>query len=104
MGANLVSIASEYEQGLVARLIITELFESYWLGMTERVKERQWQWTDGSPMSYQNWDWGQPENFDDNIGGIDEDCTMIMAKTGKWHDELCSKKRAFICEKRRDKE
>ena len=50
-------------------------------------------WEDGSPVSYTNWNSGEPND----AGG--EDCThMNYSTSGGWNDYPCSRGQPFVCE------
>lgn len=69
--------------------------EKWWTGGNDIVKEGQWVWVDGSPMSYTSWHSGEP-----NDAGGNEDC-MQLFRYGldyTWNDEPCSSPFRFICE------
>ena len=61
--------------------------------MDDKSNEGGWEWLDGSPVKYVNWDSNEP---DDNFGG--EDCVSLR-RNGKWNDIPCNYKGRFICEK-----
>ena len=54
-------------------------------------------WVDGSPLQYTNWRPGEPTTR--GLAGNDENCVEVDLSDGKWNDEDCNSKRAFICEK-----
>jgi len=79
---------------------------SSWIGGFRIVQVGQLMWTDGSFMTYQNWDKGQPDNY-----GGDEYCVQFnypYSYSGKWNDMPCGRGSgggnnyyvsAFICQK-----
>ena len=54
-------------------------------------------WVDGSALQFTNWRPGEPSTR--GLAGNDENCAEVFLSDGKWNDEDCSSKRAFICEK-----
>ena len=52
----------------------------------------KWQWSDGSPWTFQNWALGEP-----NDSGEDEDHVVVWA-TGRWNDAMENKTFPFICQ------
>ena len=54
-----------------------------WLGVSDIVKEKDWVWESGSPVSWSNWAQGQPN------GGRDQNC-VYMDSRGDWFDTDCS--------------
>ena len=55
-----------------------------------------WGWTDGSPLGWDNWADGQPDN---NEWEDDSASCLFMQESGLWYDGICSKKNEFLCEK-----
>jgi len=63
---------------------------AHWIGFDDNATEGSFIWVDGSPVTYTNWNWGEPNN-----AGI-ENCATIG---GTWNDLPCSVSRPFVCEK-----
>ncbi|CAK9058934.1 unnamed protein product [Durusdinium trenchii] len=59
MGADLVSIGTLKEQIFVQHLCGQQMC---WLGLLEHPQSEYWFWIDGTPMAYQNWQTGEPNN------------------------------------------
>nr|XP_034345452.1 low affinity immunoglobulin epsilon Fc receptor isoform X6 [Arvicanthis niloticus] len=86
----LVSIHSQTEQDFLTQHINKR---DSWIGLQDLNMEGEFLWTDGSPMSYSNWNPGEPNN-----GGQGEDCVM-MRGSGQWNDAFCrSYLDAWVCE------
>ncbi|CAL1160147.1 unnamed protein product [Cladocopium goreaui] len=68
--AHLVSISSAEEQDFVQRLCGSNMC---WLGLEEASKSERWRWIDGSSLTFENWQQGEPNNY----GGIDENRAMM---------------------------
>ena len=49
-------------------------------------------WSDGTPVSYINWDIGQPDSFDGR-----EECTQRLGELGYWTDVYCEVTKPFVC-------
>ena len=92
-GGDLVTIHSEEENQLVAELLDGA---TAWLGAsddgdripgafetTASSSQDGWRWVDGSELSYENWNSGEP-----NDKGT-EDCVEIFG-SGSWNDQDCS--------------
>ena len=63
----------------------------YWIGGSDREKEGQWRWMDGSKTDWTNWAPKEPN------GGRVANCLLIIK--GAWHDVLCYKRRErFLCQ------
>jgi hypothetical protein len=76
MGGNLVTINSPGEQDW--------LFQTFgesrkWIGLTDQVTEGRFKWISGEPVTYTNWDVGEPNN----LGNEDY---VEMLTNGKWND------------------
>ncbi|XP_052024416.1 low affinity immunoglobulin epsilon Fc receptor isoform X3 [Apodemus sylvaticus] len=90
LGGRLVSIHSQKEQDF---LMQHSNKEDSWIGLQDLNMEGEFVWTDGSPLSYSNWNPGEPNN-----GGQGEDCVM-MRGSGQWNDAFCrSYLEAWVCE------
>ena len=69
-GAQLVSILDQEEQDAVQELCGTQMC---WLGLKEPSDSESWRWLDGSPLSFESWQQGEPNNF----GGLDENRAIM---------------------------
>ena len=99
-GGDLVSITSQAEQTfLVNHYTPGQRRQFYWIGFTDQAREGNWKWSDGSSASYTNWRTasGEPNNW-----GGNENCAETT-NDGKWNDNNCERKFAFICKKREGK-
>jgi hypothetical protein len=70
-------------------------FDGTWLGLNDLVSEGSWIWDDRTPLVYENWDEGEPND----AGG--EDCGIIMTSRDRasyWDDRACDSERSYICE------
>ncbi|XP_069460032.1 CD209 antigen-like protein C isoform X1 [Ambystoma mexicanum] len=66
--------------------------KGYWISLTDIDTEGKWHWGDGTPLTFSNWNKGEPNNDKNN-----EDC-VEMRPDGFWNDLPCSTKFNFICE------
>lgn len=74
MGGHLVTITSAAENNFVFNT-----WPSGWIGFTDEVVEGQWRWVTGEPVSYTNWNGGEPNN----VGN--EDYAQFVSG-GRWND------------------
>ncbi|KAB5518540.1 hypothetical protein PHYPO_G00167230 [Pangasianodon hypophthalmus] len=90
-GADLVIITSREEQEFIVKQL--GHFEA-WIGLSDREKEGEWKWVDGTPLTTKYWASGEP-----NDAG-DEDCAEIYTlNEAAWNDKKCSDKQHWICKK-----
>jgi hypothetical protein len=74
MGGYLVTINSAAENNF-----IFNLWPSGWIGLTDEVVEGQWRWVTGEPVTYTNWNSGEPNNAGN------EDYAQFVSN-GRWND------------------
>ncbi|XP_072577659.1 C-type lectin domain family 4 member G isoform X3 [Vulpes vulpes] len=95
-GAHLVIVGDLEEQGFLSR---NTRGRGFWLGLRavrRAGKIQGYQWIDGVPLSFSQWNTGEPNDS----RGL-EDCAMML-HTGMWNDAPCqNEKDNWICEKRR---
>jgi len=70
-----------------------------WLGLSDTATEGSWVWVDGSPLTYTNWNSGEPNGATDS-----EDCLEFIGPNHVnyllWNDAPCDLVRNTMCSKR----
>ena len=67
-----------------------------WLGASDTDVETVFRWTDGSILSWVNWEAGHPSAASGL--GSENDCIVRHSPEGKWADHNCNETRKFYCE------
>ena len=78
--------------------------QDVWLGLNGEEHEDVWVWSDGSPMDYEHWAPGEPNNYggDEDCGGYWSGRAMASPEKPKGWDSIggkasCSAEYPFIC-------
>ena len=105
--SNLVSIVSDEENSFLLDYWRTSrepvdpsLGQHYWIGFSEIGLTLIFEWSDGSPITYNNWDNGEP-----NDGSGEQFCGVMWKGVhnediGTWDDQPCTLEKPFICKYR----
>uniref|UniRef100_A0A8C8RN29 C-type lectin domain-containing protein n=1 Tax=Pelusios castaneus TaxID=367368 RepID=A0A8C8RN29_9SAUR len=96
IGGHLITINSREVQHLIWQMVLDKgfLFQRFWMGLVYLNPDEGYTWTDGSPVIYQNWNEGEPNND----RGI-EHCGMFERNPKmRWNDMYCEHLFNWICE------
>lgn len=81
-GGHLAVISSAEENALVAELM-NRCQNQYgcWIGADDNASEGKFVWVDGTPVSFSNWNSGQPDNY------CSGEHFVHMMRDGRWNDQ-----------------
>jgi hypothetical protein len=82
-GGHLVSIGSAEENAFVLAQFgnLGGVDRRLWIGFSDTASEGSFAWSDGSPVTYTNWNPGEPNN-----SGGTEDWAEMLGSNGRWND------------------
>ena len=80
LGGHLVTLNDEVED----RFLYQFFGDGYWIGLTDRNGEGNWQWSSGEPVTYSNWLNSEPNNN----GGRQNYAWYWWGQGGKWDDHI----------------
>ncbi|MCS6935423.1 MAG: hypothetical protein NZM35_09790 [Chitinophagales bacterium] len=90
LGGNLATITSQAENdSIVAGLLAAGVNSNtvVWIGFTDAASEGNWVWVDGSPVTYTNWNPGEPNNSS-GFPGVGENGGQLQLSNGRWNDRM----------------
>nr|XP_039250734.1 LOW QUALITY PROTEIN: macrophage mannose receptor 1-like [Styela clava] len=97
---NLVVIDDALENDFIANRM-GNAFDTF-IGLHDLNQYDDWQWVDGSPLTFTNWIPGQPDHWDSAPGGTENCVALPRANKGLWNDQSCSIASSYICERTND--
>ncbi|NWH78351.1 MRC1 protein, partial [Piaya cayana] len=112
LGGNLASIHNEQVQAFLT-YHLNDVSSDPWIGLNDILNELTFVWTDGSAVSYTNWDPDSPKlvepvlfdslHPEDGHNRLQFDCVSLKRghtdDPGKWDDKSCYEYRGYICQK-----
>uniref|UniRef100_UPI00398E69AD macrophage mannose receptor 1-like n=1 Tax=Pristiophorus japonicus TaxID=55135 RepID=UPI00398E69AD len=94
MGGDLVSIHDASEESFLWTELVSALVESsVWIGLNKPSPNGGFIWSDGSPVVYENWNPGEPNQY----RGIENCVETGMSTSMQWNDIFCEKLHDWIC-------
>ncbi|XP_029598411.1 galactose-specific lectin nattectin isoform X1 [Salmo trutta] len=107
LGGNLASVHSLSQYNFLQSVIQSSANRAQrtWIGANDAIQEGLWLWSDGSRFSYQNWDQGQPSNYNygagnDNTNGREHCMEMNYGGDFRQNDAPCWMKLPFMCSRK----
>uniref|UniRef100_A0A8C3KED6 MRC1 protein n=1 Tax=Calidris pygmaea TaxID=425635 RepID=A0A8C3KED6_9CHAR len=94
IGGDLACIHSEEEQNLIISLRRDYIHFSYWMGLSALDSDGGFIWSDGSPVNFEKWAHGEPNNYDGN-----EKCGVFSGYNNmNWNDLYCGYMQDYVCQ------
>ncbi|XP_068002470.1 macrophage mannose receptor 1-like [Melanerpes formicivorus] len=96
IGGSLVTINSREEQTLLWQLASAKglNYQGFWIGLFLLNPDEGFAWVDGSPVVYENWAEGEPNNHN-----ALEHCVMLDGSPQlRWNDLSCERELNWVCE------
>jgi len=84
LGGHLVTINDAAEEAWLRATFGTDI--RYWIGFNDAAAEGTWVWVSGEPVTYTNWDSGEPNNSMPPDSGEDYGVLNWNDATGGWND------------------
>ncbi|KAL5010854.1 hypothetical protein ScPMuIL_013159 [Solemya velum] len=94
VGGDLVSFRDDAEAQFVITLFngIYPRVDSFWIGLNNLDSERSFEWSDGTPLGYTNWELNEPNNYNQA-----ENCALFNWNSKAWVDINCYMVDNFVC-------
>ncbi|XP_069770759.1 macrophage mannose receptor 1 [Narcine bancroftii] len=98
-GAELTSIHNDVESNFIWTQLVSILTDSpIWIGLHRPGPNLGFIWSDGSPVDFENWNAGEPNNHH----GI-ENCGEVRKSNLRWNDLYCENLHNWICKIKKGK-
>ncbi|XP_047223891.1 macrophage mannose receptor 1-like isoform X2 [Girardinichthys multiradiatus] len=92
VGGDLLSIHSAAELPLMPTI-----YEIAWIGLSAPDSSAGHMWSDGSPVNFQHWKDGEPNNKN-NAESCVEMYSTKWDRAGSWYDQQCEKYNSWVCQ------
>ncbi|XP_054452124.1 macrophage mannose receptor 1-like [Anoplopoma fimbria] len=92
IGGDLISIHSADEL-----LTLPNNNQKAWIGLSAPDSGTGYVWSDGSPLQFQDWDDGEPNNKN-NVESCTEFWMTHERMSGSWNDVQCEKYHSWLCQ------
>ncbi|XP_026530148.1 secretory phospholipase A2 receptor-like [Notechis scutatus] len=95
---DIATIQSSQEQEFIQNRIkkISKKSSNWWIALRSEIPSEEFQWTDGSPLLYQNWagDKDRPKRTQG------QKCAFISSQTGQWGFANCTTSLPCVCKRK----
>ncbi|KAM4688189.1 macrophage mannose receptor 1 isoform 2-T2 [Discoglossus pictus] len=99
IGGDLLSIGTKEEENRVNLMLRQHgiYYQVFWIGLINMDPDQGFTWSDGTPLAYENWGYGEPNNYQglELCGETNSDYGM------SWNDRHCDHSSDWICELRK---
>ncbi|CAH2282335.1 macrophage mannose receptor 1-like isoform X2 [Pelobates cultripes] len=99
IGGELLSIGNKEEESAVWSMLMRgDVYSGiFWIGLLTVDPDEGFGWSDGTPLSYENWAYGEPNNYQgmELCGELSADYRL------SWNDRHCDSPSDWICELRK---
>ncbi len=92
-GGHLASIHDQATQDEIVMGAYSLLGGEWWIGLQDLVTEGSFEWTDSTPLDFETWSPGEPNNAGE------EDCAHLASWAGGlWNDIPCDVPAFYVCQ------